>query len=239
MIRALRFRHVLGLLAAALVVLVAFGQAQASLVISGLFDAPLPGGDPKGVELTATADIADLSIYGLETVGQTSASNGVPDADLPAVSLNAGDHFYVTNGDGVDFTQWFGFAPDFPSAPTGAVSHNGDDTIILWLGGVRHDQFGFEGVDGTGMPHDTNDGWAYRNSGLSANGSAFDASNWFFSGANAWDGDDNVGGGTDNGTNAESSPPMPIGTFVGIPEPTSIVLVGLASMLMAGLRRRV
>ena len=40
-------------------------SAPGSLIITGVFDGPLPGGDPKGVELYATTAIADLSAFGL------------------------------------------------------------------------------------------------------------------------------------------------------------------------------
>jgi len=203
------------------------GAAQADLIITGVFDAPLPGGDPKGIEVTATADIPDLSIYGVETVGNGGVSNGVPDSALPAGSLSAGDHYYLTNGDGVDFTQWFGFAPDFPSVPTSGVSHNGDDVIIIYKSGVVHDQFGETGIDGTGTAWESLDGWAYRNDNASANGGAFVAANWSYSGANAWDGDD---GPLDDGTNAGSSAVMPIGTYV--PEPASLALIALGGLAM-------
>ena len=76
------------------------GAAQADLIITGVFDAPLPGGLPKGIEVYATENIADLSVYGVETVGNGGVSNGVPDAPLPAVSLNAGDFYYLEHGDG-------------------------------------------------------------------------------------------------------------------------------------------
>jgi len=200
-------------------------QASADLIITGVFDGPLPGGDPKGVELTATANIADLSIYGLETVSNGGASSGVEEATLPAVSLNAGDNFYVVNGDGTDFLQWFGFAADVVSAAGGAVNHNGDDVIILYEGGSVHDQFGVTGVDGTGEAWETLDGWAYRNNGVAANGGAFNAADWSYSGPNEWDGDD---GALDDGTNASATPPMPVGTYV--PEPASLALIGLGGL---------
>ena len=214
-------------------ILMVGSSAQANLLITGVFDAPLPGGDPKGVELTATSDIADLSIYGLETVGNGGVSNGVPDAPLPAGSLLAGEHYYVTNHDGVDFTQWFnGLVADFPSAPNAAVSHNGDDVIILYESGAVHDQFGETGVDGTGTAWESLDGWAYRNNGSLANAGAFSAANWTFSGPNAWDGADLP---DDSGTNAGSSSVMPIGTYA-VPEPASLTLIALGGLAM--LRRR-
>lgn len=207
------------------------GSAQADLLITGVYDAPLPGGLPKGIEVYATENIPDLSVYGVETVGNGGVSNGVPDAPLPAVSLNAGDFYYLEHGDGAAFTQWFGFAPDFPLVPGSGVSHNGDDVLIIYESGVVHDQFGETGVDGTGTAWESLDGWAYRNNGATANGGSFVASNWYYSGPNAWDGDDLV---DDTGTNALSSPPMPIGTYV--PEPTSLALIGLGGLAM--LRRR-
>jgi hypothetical protein len=70
---------------------------------------------------------------------------------------------------------------------------------------------------------------------VGANGGAFDANNWTFSGANAWDGDDNVGGNFDNGTNATSSPAFPTGSYA-IPEPSISFLSGLC--LLVFFRRR-
>jgi hypothetical protein len=207
------------------------GAAQADLLITGVYDAPLPGGLPKGIEVYATEDIPDLSVYGVETVGNGGTSNGVPDAQFPAGSLSAGDFYYLEHGDGVNFTQWFGFAPDWSLVPGSGVSHNGDDVLIIYESGVVHDQFGETGVDGTGTAWESLDGWAYRNDGATANGTAFVATNWYYSGPNAWDGDD---GALDDGTNALSSPPMPIGTYV--PEPASLALVTLGGLAM--LRRR-
>ena len=46
------------------------GSARADLVITAVFDGPLSGGVPKGVELYATADIPDLSIYAFASVNK-------------------------------------------------------------------------------------------------------------------------------------------------------------------------
>ena len=42
--------------------------SQGALIITGVFDGPLPGGDPKGVELFATANIPDLSNFASRTM---------------------------------------------------------------------------------------------------------------------------------------------------------------------------
>ena len=39
--------------------------SQSDLIITAVFDGPLTGGTPKGVELYVVNNIADLSIYGL------------------------------------------------------------------------------------------------------------------------------------------------------------------------------
>ena len=215
----------------------ATAAAPGSLIITGVFDGPLPGGDPKGVELYATAAIADLSIYGLETASNGGASGGAPEATLPADTLAAGEFYYVSNRDDGDFAQWFGFAANFSGPSGGAVNHNGDDVLLLYQSGAVIDSFGELGVDGSGTPWETLDGWAYRNNGVSANGGTFDAGNWSFSGPNAWDGNDHVNGGSDNGTNATATPPFPAGTFQ-IPEPTSTLLGGLGLGLLFLLRRK-
>ncbi|QDT00846.1 PEP-CTERM sorting domain-containing protein [Adhaeretor mobilis] len=222
------------------VVLLAASQANASLLISGVYDGPLPGGDPKGVELYATADIADLSLYGIGSANNGDGTDGV-EATLPAGSLSAGDFYYVANAADGDFTQWFGFAPDFV-APGGAVNHNGDDAIELFFDATGLftgsesviDTFGDINTDGTGEAWDSLDGWAYRNDGVGPNGGVFDAADFYYSGADAWDGDDN-NVGTDDGTNATSTPPFPTGTFQMVPEPTSIALflLGMTGLVVS------
>ena len=46
-------------------------HVQAQLVLTAVYDGPLNGGHPKGIEIYVSQDIADLSIYGLG-----SANNG-------------------------------------------------------------------------------------------------------------------------------------------------------------------
>ncbi len=169
-----------------------------SLIISGVIDGPLPNGVPKAIELTATSDIADLSIYALESANNGNPSGG-PEYTFPAVSLSAGDRFYVSF-ESSGFNTFFGFAPDDTA---GALSINGNDAIILYKNGVAFDVFGEVGVDGDGEAWDHQDGWAYRNDGASPT-TSFDPTDWTFSGPDALDGE------TSNGTAAN---PFPIDSF--------------------------
>ena len=96
-----------------------------------MFDGPLPGGLPKGVELSATCAIPKLSQYGLGTANNGGGTDGV-EYKLGAGSLRAGDFMYISS-EAVKFKEFFGFAP---SATSDAIAVNGDDAIELFLDGV-------------------------------------------------------------------------------------------------------
>lgn len=169
------------------------------LVISGVIDGPLTGGVPKAIELFVTADIPDLSIYGLGSANNGGGSDG-EEFTFPTGAVAAGTYLYVasdTNG----FTNFFGFAPDYVDS---AALINGDDAIELFENGSVIDVFGEIDVDGTGQPWEYMDGWAYRVPGTGPDGTTFNPANWTFSDPNALDGE------TSNGTAAT---PFPIGTF--------------------------
>ena len=175
-----------------------------SLVISGVIDGPLPGGLPKAIELFATADIADLSIYGLG-----SPNNGAPGGTIELTlsgSATAGDYIYVAS-EATDFAAFFGFAPDFTS---GVANINGDDALELFENGSVIDVFGVVGVDGTGEPWEYRDGWAYRSDGATAPATTFALADWTFSGPDALDGE------TANGS---ATTPFPAGTFANVTPP--------------------
>lgn len=173
-------------------------QSSAQLIISGVYDGPLSGGTPKGVELHAKEDISDLSIYGIGSANNGGGSDG-EEFSLPSQSLAAGEKFYISS-ESSQFTAWFGFAPD---ATSGAMSINGDDAIELFKNGSVTDVFGDINVDGTGQSWEYLDGWAYRTNSLSPDGS-FDLADWMFSGPNALDGES---------SNATATSPFPVGTL--------------------------
>ena len=176
---------------------------SSSLVLTGIFDGPLPGGTPKGVELFVREDIADLSEYGLGSANNGGGSSGV-EFTFPAVSATAGTYLYVSI-EGPNFEAYFGFPPDFvDDGNPSSVAINGDDAVELFRNGTVVDVFGDINVDGTGQPWEYLDGWAYRVNGTGPDGSTFVLSNWFFSGIDAFD---------NTTSNDEAALPMPIGTY--------------------------
>ena len=189
------------ILAATLTGFILVSYLQAQLLITGVFDGPLSGGTPKGIELYATGDIADLSAYG---VGSANNGGGTDGSEFTlSGSATAGDYIYVVaNGNEDEFTSFFGGSATFTSS---ALGINGDDAIELFSlageGPLVIDTFGDINVDGNGEAWEYLDGWAYRTGGTAG---AFNVSDWSFSGANAWDGET---------TNAGATSVMPIGTY--------------------------
>ncbi|RZW55684.1 MAG: T9SS type A sorting domain-containing protein [Flavobacteriaceae bacterium] len=192
---------------------ISFGQ---DLVITGVIDGPLPGGTPKGLELYVINNIADLSIYGIE-----SSTNGAPavaqEFTFPAVAATAGQFIYIAS-EAPNFTQYLGFAPDYVD---GVIGVNGDDPVILYMNGGIVDILGTF-VDGTGQPWEYLDGWAYRVDGQGPT-ATFSGAEWTFSGPNALDGCDL---GDDTGTNAGCGSVFPVGTYSPTANNTPTINVG-------------
>ncbi len=174
-------------------------QTGSALVISGVIDGPLSGGIPKGIELYVIEDIADLSIYGIESANNGGGSTG-EEFTFPADVAVAGDYIYIAS-EASGFTSFFGFAPNYTN---GAASINGDDAMVLFKNGVVVDVFGDVNVDGSNQPWEYVDGWAYRIDNTGVDGSTFVLDNWIFSGTNALDG---------TTTNATAAIPFPVSTY--------------------------
>lgn len=160
---------------------------EGELVITAIYDGPrsvtrpsgsVSSGLPKGVELTATGPIADLSAY--QIIG---AFNGNPPPDNPnqrlrlSGSATAGQRIYVAS-EIAGAEAYFGFAPDFPAASR--VSVNGNDAMVLYRDGVVHDVYGEIGVDGAGTAWDYEDGLAVRDPGLGPS-VTFEIDDWIVS----------------------------------------------------------
>ena len=175
----------------------AFGQTK--LIITGAYDGPLPGGNPKGIELFTLDAIDDLSIYGVGSANNGGGTDSV-EYTFPAMTVGAGAYLYVAL-DSAGFNDFFGFNPDFTD---GSMAINGDDAVELFMNGNVVDVFGDINMDGSGTAWEHLDGWAYRQNGTGPDGSAFAVGNWTYSGIDVFDG---------QSTNMTSPTPFPIGTY--------------------------
>ena len=185
-----------------------FAANTNSLVITGVFDAPLTGGTPKGIELYVINDIDDLSSFGVGSANNGGGTDG-QEFTFPSVAVSAGTYIYVASE--VDqFTAFFGFAPTYNAGSV--MSINGDDAIELFENGSVSDTFGDINTDGNGEAWEYLDGWAYRNDDTGPEGTTFTTSNWTYSGANALDGESD---------NASATTPFPIGTYSNTTASTS------------------
>ncbi len=182
-------------------VLFAISMQAQDLMITGVFDGPLPGGKPKVLELYVINDIADLSVYTVknQTNANTDWSN---DCNLTG-SASAGDFIYITGEDHTaDFNAYFENSL-IPIEST-VVNINGDDRLAIFnASDAMVDLFGEDGVDGTGTEWEYLDGWAYRNNNSTPTPS-FSTADWTFSGINAND---------DQTTNAAAPNPFPIESY--------------------------
>jgi len=213
-----------GLVATAAIGICTLSPASAGLVITGVVDGPLSGGVPKAIELYVMQDISDLSAYGIGSANNGGGSDG-EEFTFGSEAALAGEFLYVASED-TGFTDFFGFGPDYT---TGAAAINGDDAIELFFNGSVVDVFGDINVDGSGEPWEYADGWAYRNDFTGPDGSTFAIDNWTFSGPDALDGES---------TNAGAAIPFPVGSFVAVPEPSSIAVLGVVGLGAATVRRR-
>lgn len=175
-----------------------FGQ----LLISGVYDGTLTGGQPKGIELFATDDIPDLSIYAIESINSPMDGSTGPEFTFPADALSAGSTIFLT-GDMTAFMSFFNTSADYEDS--GSMSINGDDPVALYKDGVIIDVFGVIGTDGSGEAWEYLDGWASRNPGTSAS-TSFNIGDWTFSGV------DGLEGGDDNAT---ATNPYPLARYGG------------------------
>ena len=185
-----------------------FAANTNSLVITGVFDAPLTGGTPKGIELYVINDIDDLSSFGVGSANNGGGTDG-QEFTFPSVAVSAGTYIYVASE--VDqFTAFFGFAPTYNAGSV--MSINGDDAIELFENGSVSDTFGDININGNGEAWEYLDGWAYRNDDTGPEGTTFTTSNWTYSGANALDGESD---------NASATTPFPTGTYSNTTASTS------------------
>ena len=136
------------------------------LELQGIMDFTVPtgGNDGKAIHVVATADIEDLSVYG---IGVANNGEGTDNQEytFDAISVIAGDHILVARTL-TAIESYFTSAGynlfDHILLATSSISQNGDDAIELYKNGVVVETFGEINVDGTGQSWEYMDSWAYK-----------------------------------------------------------------------------
>ena len=113
-----------------------------------------------------------------------------------------------------DFTSVYGFAPTKLVGTGGIADSNGDDQIAIRDASDNiYDIFGVPGVDGSGQPHEFEDGRAERKASVTSASSTWSASEWNI---------DNDGGAGDGAIDAPGG--YDPGSWIGFSGNTSPVL---------------
>ena len=195
--------------------------SQAVLLIAGVTDGDLSGGNPKSVILQAAAPVADLSLWGVGSANNGGGTDG-QEFTLPAGSLATGDVIVIAaNTASFDFFN-DNFVQNFTLLQSGSVAINGDDAVELFNDGSVFDVYGDPDTLGDGETWDYTDGFATR---IGAGVGAFDQANYA---SNAF--------AFDNATEQQHIDVFVAAGFTPIPEPGSVLLFGLAGL--GFLRRR-
>ena len=199
--------------------LVFAAQANADVIITGIVDGDLSGGNPKAIELYIDGS-EDLSNYSLQR-----SSNGGSFGSTTALSGNYSDTFVyligTSNGGVAAFDSVFGTTGIFANRITsGTVTGNGNDAFRI-VDGSNNVIDQVAPVSGSNSYQDS---YMYRNDTTGPDGGWTDT-NWSIPGNGVLDGLDA----------SQHEATVPFGTYV-IPEPASLALIALGGMLM--LRRR-
>jgi len=197
-------------------------SSQAAFVITAVTDGDLSGGNPKSIMLQAVAPVPDLSAWGVGSANNGGGSDG-QEFTLPAGSAASGDVFVIVpNSASQDFFA-NNFVQNFTILLNGAANINGDDAIELFSDGNVVDTFGDINTDGTGQDWEYKDGFAQR---LGGGPQAFDLANYSV-----------INGAFDGMNEQEHVAVFAAAGFTPVPEPSSVLLLGLAGIGFLGRRR--
>ena len=156
----------------------------------------------RQIHLVATADSADLSVFGIGVANNGGGTDGM-EYTLDSVSASSGDDILIVRSVDAMSAYFADCYSEFEIVLVGNsdISQNGDDAIELFEGETVIETFGDIDTDGTGQPWEYMDSWAYKVDG-----------SWTYGGVNCTDG---------STTSADSNCPYPL---CGSVEPPADVL---------------
>ena len=204
-------------------------DCSANLIITGVVDGTQSGGNPKAMEILATAAVPDLSNFYI--VRDTNGTSGGPFTvsswiQLPSVSLAAGDFYYIYGTSATETyleSEGFGDTDSGTALLDGVLNHNGDDIMALATANDGTGVIDAFGLLGQGDTNFAENSIAYRQANTPANPTGvMDAGNF------------------DLTNYSDSSFTNTFGTyqFAVIPEPSAFLLGSVLCAMIAGKRYR-
>jgi hypothetical protein len=140
---------------------------EAALSLQGIMDFTTPGAWFRGLHVVASADIPDLSVYGLGVATNGGGTDGI-EIELTG-SAAAGDNILIARSANAttDIIDVYLNATDLFDQiiiqnGNNAFANNGDDAIELFFNGEVVETYGDADVDGTGQSWEYMDSWAWK-----------------------------------------------------------------------------
>lgn len=170
----------------------AFGFSQP--ILTAIVDGDCTGGSPKVVEIFAQGTV-DFSNYNIELQTNANTTWG-SSTSLASLGTRTNEFVYIISNHETIFNTEFPSATNYIIAG-GPTNFNGDDRVRLVDITTTSvvDQFGTEGVDGSGLVWEYSDSFAKRINGTGPD-AGFSESNWSYGGVGFLD----TQGGCQNGT---------------------------------------
>lgn len=136
------------------------------LELQGVIDFGLTSSDGKAIHVVATADILDLSVYGIGVANNGGGTDG-EEYTFDPISVSNGDHILVARN--LAAIEAYLTTPgyslfDHVLVANSSISQNGDDAIELFKNGVAVEAFGDVNSSGAGQSWEYTDSWAYKTS---------------------------------------------------------------------------
>ena len=136
-----------------------------ALALQGILDFTVPeaGSNGKAIHVVASADIADLSSFGIGVANNGGGTDG-EEYTFPVASVSEGDDILVVRSEEAMSAYFAGCYAEFEHVFMGnsGISQNGDDAIELFELSTVIETFGDVDVDGSGQEWEYVDTWAYK-----------------------------------------------------------------------------